>query len=597
MKVKRMIAMAAAALACGVSAMPAAADAAAVINVSPGETVHPVSPYIYGVNIGVDLPSVSAKSLRLGGNRLTAYNWENNLSNAGSDYNNITDNYLLSYVAKEFQIVPGGPALAMVNDAKTYNIPYKLATLQMQGYVSSNKQGQVNVKNFAPSENWFKVENHKNAPYELKPDKKADEVVYMDEYVNYLVETLGGADSTVGISAYSLDNEPALWKSTHSLIQTEPLKAKDLVDKTIDLAGVVKSIDPAADVFGPALFGYSAFVDLAGAPDWSSIKTEGGYDWFVDYYLDAVKKASDEAGVRLVDVLDVHYYTEAKGVCGTRSCNHYDDDGCIAARLNGVRSLYDPDYKENSWITDTGAKFFPLIPFLQNSVDKYYSGTKIAFTEYNFGGGDHISGGVAQADFLGTLANYGIFGANLWSFEHNEYILGAINMFTNFDGSGTGFGDTLVKSDSNSGDVLTYAAVNTEDPGTVTVIMTNHSIHESTPVTVNLSGETAYDNADVFSLYGDSTASRPMPGITGITNNSFSYTLEPLSVTVFNVKTPEPQAIPAEATLSDIPETPSEPTEEGSHPLTTVANAAIIAGAALVIAALAAVIIKLKKSK
>ena len=46
----------------------------------------PISPYIYGANfpewdkIGVPFPLA-----RQGGNRLTAYNWTNNASNAGSD--------------------------------------------------------------------------------------------------------------------------------------------------------------------------------------------------------------------------------------------------------------------------------------------------------------------------------------------------------------------------------------------------------------------------------------------------------------------------------------------------------------------------------
>ena len=45
----------------------------------------PISPLIYGTNSArrrADRPQV----LRSGGNRMTAYNWENNASNAGSDY-------------------------------------------------------------------------------------------------------------------------------------------------------------------------------------------------------------------------------------------------------------------------------------------------------------------------------------------------------------------------------------------------------------------------------------------------------------------------------------------------------------------------------
>ena len=89
------------------------ADTAAKITVVPSEHLRKISPYIYGVNTGVDMDAVSAKSIRLGGNRMSAYNWENNMSNAGSDYYHTSDMYLITDIPDEFKRVPGGPALAL----------------------------------------------------------------------------------------------------------------------------------------------------------------------------------------------------------------------------------------------------------------------------------------------------------------------------------------------------------------------------------------------------------------------------------------------------------------------------------------------------
>ena len=64
---------------------PGAVDVTFSINAFSGPN-HPISPLIYGVNSMSDLSTNRPTMLRPGGNRWTAYNWENNASNAGSDW-------------------------------------------------------------------------------------------------------------------------------------------------------------------------------------------------------------------------------------------------------------------------------------------------------------------------------------------------------------------------------------------------------------------------------------------------------------------------------------------------------------------------------
>ncbi len=517
------------------------------ITVSPSEEHKEISPYIYGVNSGVDLNAVSAGALRLGGNRLAAYNWENNVSNAGADWKHLSDMYLLDNVAEDIKPLPGAAAIQLANDAQNGGVPYTLLTLQMLGYTSSNKTGVVPEEKSAPSEYWDKVVNRKGSEFTLTPDTK-DGYVYMDEYLNYLITTLGNSASETGIKAYALDNEPALWHHTHSRVQKEPVNCKELMDKSIDLARVVKEMDSGAEVFGPSLFGYSAYDCLADASDWSSIKAENNYRWFIDYYLDEMSKAEQEYGTRLLDVLDIHFYTEQKGACGERCCNHYDNDECIQARLDSVRSLYEDGYIENSWIADTGAEFFPLLANLKQSIDTYYPDTKLSVSEYNFDGGDHISGAVVQADMLGIFAEYGVYFASIWSFDNNDYQLAAINMFTNYDGMGNSFGDTLVKSEYDRTDISVYSSIDGVDEGKVKIMVINRSLHEETPVNISLSSDKEYIGADVYSLYGESSAIQQLQGVDTIEGNTFSYTLPPLSVTEFIVNTAELVVEPVDTT-------------------------------------------------
>jgi len=58
-----------------------------------------ISPWIYGLNFYTGVTGAPSRLTvdRAGGNRWTAYNWETNASNAGSDYFYQNDNYLSAW--------------------------------------------------------------------------------------------------------------------------------------------------------------------------------------------------------------------------------------------------------------------------------------------------------------------------------------------------------------------------------------------------------------------------------------------------------------------------------------------------------------------
>lgn len=271
----------------------------------------PISPYIYGINQYGNqnkYKQVKATAVRQGGNRTTAYNWENNASNAGSDWNHSSDGNLGN------NETPGAAVTTFVNEASFHKIPYRLTTLQLAGYVAAGQKRRVTEAEAAPSARWNEVVLTKNAPFTLMPDPN-DGVVYMDEYVNFIVQTFGDSSSPKGIQGYSLDNEPALWHNTHSRIHPERVTIAELAAKSVEMAKAVKAIDPGAEIFGPSLFGYTAYDHLAdddSSREWEQLKAENGYHWYLDCYLDQMRQASEKAGIRLLDVLDIHYYSESR---------------------------------------------------------------------------------------------------------------------------------------------------------------------------------------------------------------------------------------------------------------------------------------------
>ena len=467
-----------------------------------------ISPYIYGMNKYDDealLDDMNISAVRQGGNRLTAYNWETNASNAGSDWKNSSDSFMSS---------SDDPAACVQEFSEIgvkHNIPYRLTTLQLAGYVAADKDGTVSESEAAPSARWNKVEFTKGSPFSMTPDL-TDGTVYMDEYVNFIVNTLGDAGTSTGIQAYSLDNEPALWQHTHSLIHPDPVTVTELSEKSIEAAKAVKSIDPKAEIFGPALYGYTAYDHLADGDDWNAVNSDGKYHWYIDKYLDDMKQASDEAGVRLLDVLDIHYYTES-GRNGTED------------RLQSVRTLYEKGFAENSWIGEWCQENIPILPTIQKSIDTYYPGTKLAVTEYNFGGDDEVSGAIAQAEALGCYADANVYFATLWG--GSDYIFSGMKLYTNYDGEGGHFGDTLVPTVTDDVSLSSsYSAINENDDSQVTVMVTNKSLTDAENASIMLKNSSAsYQVAAIYAVYGDSTDIRLIDIVDDISGNTVNVTL------------------------------------------------------------------------
>lgn len=124
-------------------------------------------------------------------------------------------------------------------------------------------------------------------------------------------------------------------------------------------------------------------------------------------------------------------------------------------------------------------------------------------------------------------------------------------MFTNYDGAGNGFGNTLVKSEYDNEDISVYSSIEDDNENIVKIIVTNRSVHEETPVRITLSSDNKYSDAEVYSLYGDSSEIHGLDGIDKISDNSFEYCLKPLSVTEFIVHKKEKNiAVPIIAAIS-----------------------------------------------
>ncbi len=525
------------------TATPAGAQADVTITIDPANT-HSISPYIYGINFysGITGAPPNLTFDRDGGNRWTAYNWETNASNAGSDYLYENDNYLSSSTTPAEAVrsfIAGDQANGMVS----------LVTFQLQGLVAGDENGPVSVTN-PPDLTRFKQvvyqkSTQSSAPFTLNPPT-TDNYVYMDEFIwaldqKFSGQSIFGSNPTTQHTFVQLDNEPELWNSTHLEVQgPNPITSDAYIAKTLALTQALKDQFPDVLIFGPVHYGFEGIYNWQGELS----ATPTGNNWFPDKYLPAIKTASTTYGKPLVDVYDFHWYSEATDGSGNRVTNLSGPtltDAQVQAIVQSPRSLWDTTFTENSWITTDvlGGPIY-ILGRLQSRIAAENPGMKISITEYNNGGSQHIAGTIAQADNLGIFGARGLFAANLWPLSNTEsYTLAGFRAFRDFDGANSTFGDTSVQAtSSNVQNVVVYASTDSTTPGRVVFVAINRST--SSQITA-INGLPLSGTAHLYQMTASSAQSQnPIAPVAAGTmpasGSSLTITLPALSVTTIDVQ-------------------------------------------------------------
>src|SRR5262249_41472432 len=151
----------------------------------------------------------------------------------------------------------------------------------------------------------------------------------------------------------------------------------------------------------------------------------------------------------------------------------FSDDVSTSMQLlrnRSTRQLWDPSYTSESWIGDK----VQLIPRMRQWVSTYYPGTHVGLTEYNWGAESHMNGATTQADILGILGREGADLATRWTTpDPGSPVFKAMQMYRNYDGAHSTFGDVSVAaSGPNPDNVAAFAAIRSSD-GALTIMIIN----------------------------------------------------------------------------------------------------------------------------
>jgi hypothetical protein len=486
---------------------------------------HAISPLIYGIRYNTDFAANRQALYSVSEVRWSTYNWETNASNSAYKTNQ-NDDYLSN------SDEPGQAVKSRLADPVARGLA-TILVVPIGGRVSADKFANGNVSDSGSdylTTRFKKNQQQKNGPLSPSPDI-GDDSVYEDEFVSWVRSQFPSARVL-----FAMDEEPDLWTTTMPAARPEALTYAELVQRNVDAASAVKRVWPGAEVLGLTSYGWSGWEFLFDPVTKQPPPDAQGE--FIDYYLAAMKSQDDAHGKRLIDYLDLHWFSEAKGDDGTRVVD-VEDSTARSARIQAPRSLWDPTYTENSWITQTT---FPtasdpplgpiaLIPRIRQKIAASYPGTKLAIGSWLFGGSNDISGAIAVADTLGIFGREDV-GVAALARAPGSFSLAGFHAFTNYDGQGSHFGDTSISAQAaDAARVSAYASVDQKNPGRVVLVLINRS-DSATRVGIRLAHPNLYGSADVYEL-GPSSSNLANRGVLRATaSNAFSYPMPPLTVSV-----------------------------------------------------------------
>jgi len=523
------------------------------ITVNASQNQRPINPLIYGVAFATasQLNELNAPVNRWGGNSTTRYNWWLNADNKANDW------YFQSLA--NASATPGAAADSFVSSSQAGHAEAML-TVPMIGWMPKLGPGRTRLSSYSIAKygpqtgtdwQWFPdagngVSTTNNTPITWNDPNDANFLTnstFQQEWIKHLTNTWG-LSTNGGVRYYCMDNEHALWNSTHRDVHPTGATMGEIRDKLFDYGAKVKAVDPHAQLLAPEEWGWPGYLYSGSDWQWAGDNSNwnpasfpdraanGGMD-YGPWLLNQMRQYELTNGTRLLDVFTLHIYPQG--------ANQFTDDVSPSTQLGrnrSTRALWDASYVDQSWINS----IIRLIPRMREWVATYYPGTKIGITEYNWGAENHINGATAQADIYGIFGREGLDVGTRWTTPNaSTPTFKAMKMYRNYDGNKSTFGDTSVSAGGPNPDLISTFAARRSSDGALTIMAINKQIGTNATVKITLTNFPSAGTAQVWQLTSANTISRlsdlSFPG------NTFSNTLPAQSVTLFVVPNGTPPSL------------------------------------------------------
>ena len=286
----------------------------------------------------------------MGGNRQTAYNWESNASNAGSDYQHQSDEWPCTR-ARLSTTATSRARSSSSSPQENRKRGHRDDRDGPDARLRRRRQERVRVRGRTRRRASAGVKSlRQEAGASAQPDARPRRRRRLPGRVRELPGERSWARPTNGgIKFYSLDNEPALWPSTHPRVHPErDHLRRDGRSAPRRPRRAIRDVDPAAHGAGRRDVRLVGVQSLSDAPDAKAQNAK--YGTYLDYFLASMKQLEKKHERRLVARAG-RPLVPGGARHASASPRRTPRRKTVAARLQAPRSLWDPTYTEKSWIT------------------------------------------------------------------------------------------------------------------------------------------------------------------------------------------------------------------------------------------------------
>lgn len=454
------------------------------ITIDANSVKKPVSPFIFGKNnvlpstylnngSNAEVTKANEAGVKLvrqgGGNNSTKYNWRLKLSSHPDWYNNVYDNNWDAAAKNLTDKMPGVQGMW---------------SFQLLGKVAANKNNNFPDWTYNQSQWWSGVNQNLAGGGTVNPAGGGKALVEGNPDL-YLKSW--PADSTVGIldkwfgtkglgydttwyRYWSMDNEPEIWVGTHDDVMKTQIPAEDFMQLYFKVAKAARARFPGIKLSGPV---------PANEWQWYRYGSDGisyngkKYCW-LEYFILRIAEEEKASGIKLLDVLDIHYYpSSSKAEELVQYYRVFFDRTYIYPEANGVKTV------NGGWDSSQNKEYI-----LGRCSDwlKKYMGTnhtvKFGVTECGLESNDANVQSSWYASTMGEFMKNGVEVFTPWSWKSGMWE--TIHLFSRY-----GLKNYIGAVSTDELNISAYPTISS-DNDSVTIFLVNRHLTETKTIQIDL---------------------------------------------------------------------------------------------------------------